>query len=83
MTSAPGTNTGGIETDFTTQMLYCAMKTGMQVNIGDLGLNVLYDLVEYSASIDALTLAKAQGKHIHYSKPMTVADMASNGNLRG
>jgi len=83
VTSAPSTNTEGIDADFTTQMLYCATKNGVQVNIGDMGLNVLYDLIAYSAQVDAMTIAKANGKNIHYAKPMTIADMTTKGNLRG
>jgi hypothetical protein len=64
-------------------MLYCAVKTGVQVNIADIGLNVFYDLVEYSTSLDAHTLAKANGKNIRYSAPQTVAEMTTAGNMRG
>lgn len=64
-------------------MLYCAVKTGIQVNIADMGLNVLYDLIEYSASIDAVALAKADGKNIHYEPVLSVADMTMKGKMRG
>ena len=64
-------------------MLYCAVKTGVQANIADMGLNVLYDLIEYSASIDAVALAKADGKNISYSKPLSVAEMTLKGQMRG
>lgn len=64
-------------------MLYCATKIGVRVDIADMGLNVLYDLIEYSANIDALTLAKANGKNIHYQQPQSVADMTLKGKVRG
>lgn len=75
--------TNHIECDFTTQLLYCAVKTGVNVNLGDMGLNVFYDLINYSAQIDAIAMAKAEGKNINYSKPMSLADMTLNGKLRG
>ena len=64
-------------------MLYCAVKTGIHINLADMGLNVFYDLIDYSAQIDALTIAKAEGKNLHYSTPMSVADMTKNNILRG
>ena len=64
-------------------MLYCAVKTGVHVNIADMGLNVFYDLINYSAEIDAIAIAKAEGKNINYTKPMSIADMTINGKLRG
>lgn len=64
-------------------MLYCAIKTGVQVNLADMGLNVFYDLIDYSTQIDALTIAKAEGKSIQYSRPMSLSDMTLNGKLRG
>lgn len=64
-------------------MLYCAVKTGIQVNISDIGFNVLYDLIEYSSEIDAMAIAKAEGKNISYSSPMSLADMTKSGVLRG
>ena len=64
-------------------MLYCAVKTGVNVNFADLGLNVFYDLVDYSSQIDALALAKADGKNINYSTPMSVSEMTMKGRLRG
>jgi len=60
-----------------------AVKTGLQVNIADIGMNVLYDLIDYSSQIDALTLAKADGKNIHYSAPMNLSEMTLKGKLRG
>jgi len=53
------------------------------VNIADIGMNVLYDLIDYSSQIDALTLAKADGKNIHYSAPMSLSEMTLKGKLRG
>lgn len=64
-------------------MLYCAVKTGVQVNIADMGLNVFYDLINYSAQIDAITIAKAEGKNVNYSAPMSLAEMTKGGKLRG
>ena len=64
-------------------MLYCAVKTGINVNIADMGLNVFYDLIEYSAQIDAITIAKAEGKNVHYSAPMSLSEMTIKGKLRG
>ena len=64
-------------------MLYCAVKTGVHVNIADMGLNFFYDLINYSAEIDAIAIAKAEGKNINYTKPMSIADMTINGKLRG
>jgi hypothetical protein len=75
--------TAGIEVDFTTQLLYCAVKCGVQINIADLGMNVLCDLIDYSASVDSAALARAEGKNIHYSRPQTIAEMTTNGKLRG
>ena len=63
-------------------MLYCAVKTGVQVNIADMGLNVFYDLVNYSSQIDAITLAKAEGKNINYTPPMSIDEMTLEGRLR-
>ncbi len=64
-------------------MLYCAVKTGIQVSIADMGLNVFYDLVEYSASIDAVALAKADGKNVNYESALSIADMTMKGKMRG
>lgn len=66
----------GIETDFTTQLLYASIKTGLQVHIGDMGMNVLTDLLNYTAEIDSLAM---EGKSIRKSKPMSVADMTKKG----
>jgi len=43
-------------------MLYCTVKTGVNVNIADLGTNVLFDLITYATAIDAAALEKAEGK---------------------
>lgn len=59
------------------------MKTGLTVNIADIGLNVLFDLVDYSSQIDAMTIAKAEGKNINYSAPMSISEMTLKGKLRG
>lgn len=72
----------GFETDFTTQLLYASIKTGVGVHISDMGLNVLFDLLNYTAEIDGATLAQAEGKNIRKSKPMSVADMTKAGRTR-
>ena len=59
------------------------MKTGLTVNISDIGLNVLFDLVDYSSQIDAMTIAKAEGKNINYSAPMSISEITLKGKLRG
>jgi hypothetical protein len=64
-------------------MLYCAVKSGINVGLGDMGLNVFYDLVDYSATIDAITLAKADGMKLNYSNPLSVAEMTIKNKLRG
>lgn len=48
-----------------------------------MGLNVFYDLVDYSSQIDAIAMQKAEGKNVTYSTPMTLAEMTKQGNLRG
>ena len=53
------------------------------MNIADIGMNVLYDLIDYSSQIDAFTLAKADGKNFHYSAPMNLSEMTLKGKLRG
>jgi len=71
-----------IEADFTTQLLYASIKTGVVVHIGDMGLNVLFDLLNYTAEIDNATLHASEGKNIRKSKPMSVADMTAAGRMR-
>jgi hypothetical protein len=51
-----------IDGDFTSQMLYAAIKTGLTVRLEDMGLNVLFDLLHYSSEIDGATLARARAK---------------------
>ncbi len=72
----------GVETDFTTQLLYASIKTGVGVHIGDMGLNVLFDLLNYTAEIDNATLQVADGKSVRKSVPMTVAEMTTKGRTR-
>jgi len=72
-----------VEADFTTQMLYCITKNGVQIHIADMGLNVLYDLIAYSAAVDAQTLGKASGKNTNFSRPQSVAEMTARRKLRG
>jgi len=64
-------------------MLYCTVKTGLKVDLADIGLNVLFDLVEYSAALDSHMLSKAGGKNINYSQPQSISDMTLKGKLRG
>ena len=71
-----------IEADFTTQMLYACIKTGVVVPLGDMGLNVLFDLLNFTAEIDEATIAQAEGKSIRKSAPMSVADMTKAGRTR-
>lgn len=71
-----------VEGDFTTQLLYASIKTGVGVHIGDMGLNVLFDLLNYAAEIDSATLAAADGKTIRKSKPMSVAELTKSGRTR-
>ena len=77
-----GFNYADIEADFTTQLLYASIKTGMGVHISDMGLNVLFDLLNYTAEIDSATLAQAEGKNMRKSKPMNVADMTKAGRTK-
>ena len=71
-----------VEADFTTQLLYASIKTGVQVHISDMGLNVLFDLLNYTAEIDSAAIAAADGKSVHKSKPMSVDDMTKAGRPR-
>lgn len=72
----------GVETDFTTQLLYASIKTGVGVHIGDMGLNVLFDLLNYTAEIDSIALQAADGKNVRKNAPMTVAEMTTKGRTR-
>lgn len=76
-----GFNTA-IEADFTTQLLYASIKTGVGVHISDMGLNVLFDLLSYTAEIDSATLNAADGKNIRKGAPMSVADLTKSGRTR-
>ena len=51
------------------------MKTGVNVNIADLGTNVLFDLITYATAIDAATLEKVEGKKGTLTAPSSVLDM--------
>lgn len=42
-------------------ILYASFKTGVGVHIGDMGLNVLFDLLNYAAEIDSAAIAAADG----------------------
>jgi len=63
-------------------MLYACIKTGVGVHIGDMGLNVLFDLLNYTAEIDSATIAAAEGKNIRKTAPMSVADMTKAGKVK-
>ena len=71
-----------VEADFTTQMLYASIKTGIQVHISDMGLNVLFDLLNYTAEIDSAAITAADGKGVRKSKPMSVAEMTKAGRTK-
>lgn len=71
-----------VEADFTTQMLYASIKTGVQVHISDMGLNVLFDLLNYTAEIDNAAITAVDGKNVRKSKPMSVAEMTKAGRTR-
>lgn len=71
-----------VETDFTTQLLYASIKTGVSVHIGDMGLNVLFDLLNYTAEIDSKALQVADGKNVRKNAPMSVAEMTKAGRVR-
>jgi hypothetical protein len=55
----------------------------LTVRLEDMGLNVLFDLLHYSSEIDSATLAKAEGKTVRKSAPMSVAEMTAKGRMRG
>ena len=63
-------------------MLYASIKTGVGVHISDMGLNVLFDLLNFSAEIDGAALGTAGGKNIRKSAPMSVADMTKAGRVK-
>ena len=48
----------------------------------DMGLNVLFDLLNYMAEVDGAALAGADGKSIRKSAPMSVAEMTKAGRAR-
>jgi hypothetical protein len=64
-------------------MLYAAIKTGLTVRLEDMGLNVLFDLLNFTAEIDHAALAGADGKNVRKSAPMSLAEMTAAGKLRG
>jgi len=72
-----------IEADFTTQLLYASIKSGVMVHIGDMGMNVLFDLLNFTAEIDNEAIKGADGKNIRKSAPMNLAEMTKNGKVRG
>lgn len=64
-------------------MLYCLSKIGVPIPLESMGMNVLIDLINYSTDLDALTIAKAEGKSVKYTAPMNLADMTAKGKMRG
>ena|GEM_PF-2207092 len=69
------------DADFTTQLLYASIKVGVGVNIADLGLNVLCDLIEYTAKIDSDALRGKGGKS--KAPKLGIEGMLKSGKLRG
>jgi len=63
-------------------MLYAAIKTGFSVKLEDMGLNVLFDLLNYSAEIDGAALEGINGKSTRKSAPMGIAEMTAKGKMR-
>ena len=59
------------------------MKAGIHVGLNDLGMNTLFDLLNFSSEIDAAALAKAEGKNVRKSAPMNLAEMTKSGKVRG
>jgi len=69
------------DADFTTQLLYASLKTGLNVSIADMGLNVLVDLVEYTAKIDSEAIS---GKGSKTKAPkLGIEGMLKAGRLKG
>ena len=66
--------------DFTTGLLYVAIKTGVTVSLADLGLNVLTDLIEYSAEQDAKAV---NGKQKARAPKLGIEGLMKSGKLRG
>ena len=68
-------------------MLYASAKVGLTIPLWDIGLNVLCDLIEYSAKVDAEALsANSSGggsKSSFRMPPMNLASMTKSGKLRG
>jgi len=47
-----------------------------------MGLNVLFDLLNYTAEVDNAAIQAADGKNIRKSAPMSVAELTQNGRTR-
>jgi len=71
-----------MDADFTTQLLYAAVKTGLSVGIADMGLNVLCDLIEYSAKVDGEALGNVKGGKSKAPR-ISIEGMTKLGRLRG
>ena len=67
------------EGDFTSQLLYVAIKTGVAVNIADMGMNVLCDLIEYAAKVDSDAL---KGKNTNRTPKMGIEGLSKLGRKR-
>ncbi|MCL2796846.1 MAG: hypothetical protein FWD58_02165 [Firmicutes bacterium] len=63
--------------------MYASIKTGINVGLGDLAMNTLFDLLNYSAEVDAAALARMDGKSVRKSAPMSLAEMTAKGKTRG
>jgi hypothetical protein len=48
-----------------------------------MGLNVLFDLLSYSAEIDSAVIEGTNGKNIRKFSPMSIAEMTAKGKIRG
>ena len=69
--------------DFTSQLLYAGLKAGIRVGYDDLAMHTLFDLLNFSAEIDAAALSGAKGKNIRKSAPMDLAGMTKAGKTGG
>ena len=79
MAATPPTFAKG-DGDFTSQLLYTAIRTGVNVNLADVGLNVLIDLIEYSAKTDAAAMS---GNSKTRGPKLGIEGMMKSGKFRG
>lgn len=71
-----------IDADFTTQLLYAGIKTGLTVSFNDMGLNVVLDLLHYAAEVDNAVMQGASGKNVRKRKPMNLAELTKAGRTK-